>query len=119
MEFITKGDELVKASRNHTRIRILTLIWVVFALFATSISSAVDGRSSVRENFPRSQSGTYEDFIDTVWIFESSIDPAKQNYYNENWSNPVAGTYPMVWDPGEVIRDYDTGVPLQTSNLTS
>ncbi len=27
---------------------------------------------------------TYEDFIDAFWTFESSIDPYKQEYYNEN-----------------------------------
>ncbi|WP_429072802.1 hypothetical protein [Aeromonas veronii] len=61
---------------------------------------------------------SYDDFIQAVWVFESSIDPTKQAYYNANWNNPVISSYPLVTSPGNVIRDSYTGEPLQQYNLT-
>lgn len=62
-------------------------------------------------------SDTYEDFIDAVWAYESSIDPARRDYYDDNWNTPVTD-YPEVEYPGRVVRDPATGEPVQKKNLT-
>lgn len=59
---------------------------------------------------------TYQDFINAVWTYESDIDPAKQDYYNENWNKPVA-SYPEVLYPGRVVRDIN-GNPIERKNIT-
>ena len=64
------------------------------------------------------QQKSYDDFINTVWKFESSIDPAKQQWYNKNWNRPVKHSYPAVLYPGRVVRDPATGDPIQLHNLT-
>ena len=64
------------------------------------------------------QTKTYNDFIDAVWKFESSIDPAKQDWYNDNWTKPIIESYPEVEYPGRVVRDPATGEPVQRHNLT-
>lgn len=61
-------------------------------------------------------SKTYEDFIDTVWTYESDIDPAKRDYYDENWNTPVT-SYPKVEYPGRVVRGIN-GDPEIAKNLT-
>ena len=61
---------------------------------------------------------TYADFIRRVWAFESDIDPAKQSYYNDNWTKPVEDPYPKVTSPGRVVRDPSTGDPVQSGPLT-
>ncbi len=42
---------------------------------------------------PESESKSYDDFIGDVWAFESSIDPAKDDYYNDNWNHGIE-SYP-------------------------
>ena len=64
------------------------------------------------------QSKSYDDFIATVWAFESDIDPSKKNYYDENWLKPVAGPYPEVDKPGRVKRDPGTGDPILSGSIT-
>lgn len=64
------------------------------------------------------QDKTYDDFIDAVWIKESSIDPTQQSYYDENWGNPVVPSYQKVEYPGRVVRDPATGEPLMEYHLT-
>ncbi|MCY4304843.1 MAG: hypothetical protein OXC62_08735 [Aestuariivita sp.] len=61
---------------------------------------------------------SYDNFINKLWAFESDVDPAKQAWYNENWTKPVAGTYPLVSYPGRVKRDPKTGEPLESGPLT-
>ncbi len=61
---------------------------------------------------------TYDDFINAVWVFESSIDPSQQSFYDENWNKPTSISYPEVDYPGRVKRDPSTGKPIQASNLT-
>lgn len=61
---------------------------------------------------------TYDEFINDLWAYESSVDPDKQEYYNTNWNNPVIDSYPQVEYPGRVIRDGDTGNPKEQYNLT-
>lgn len=48
---------------------------------------------------------TYDEFINDLWAYESSVDPDKQEYYNTNWNNPVIDSYPQVEYPGRVVRD--------------
>lgn len=61
---------------------------------------------------------TWEDFIETVWAFESSIDPSKQSFYEANWDKPVLDPYPLVYAPGRVVRNYGTGDPAMSEALT-
>ncbi|WP_102402844.1 hypothetical protein [Vibrio sp. 10N.261.55.A7] len=61
---------------------------------------------------------TYEDFIDVLWTFESSIDSSKQAYYDINWNTEVVDSYPKVTFPGRVVRDPNTGKPIQEEHLT-
>jgi hypothetical protein len=61
---------------------------------------------------------SYDDFINAVWVFESDIDPAKQSYYNDNWTKPIVDSYPKVTEPGRVIRDPNTGDPVPSGHLT-
>lgn len=68
-------------------------------------------------NEQKSQGGSYDDFINAVWIFESDIDPAKQDFYNHYWELPTTLSYPWVFHPGRVVRDY-TGKPIIRNNLT-
>lgn len=91
----------------------------VVALAASLTASAHD--NAIAAEAKRHVSGqpgkTYEDFIDAVWAFESDIDPTKQDYYNENWNNPVVDEYPQVLIPGWPIRDND-GNPVMEHDLT-
>lgn len=50
--------------------------------------------------------GTYDDFINRLWIRESSIDPAKVDEYNKNFNEPYID-YQIVDSPGRVVRDND------------
>lgn len=59
---------------------------------------------------------TYDEFIDAVWAYESDIDPSQQNYYNQNWNNPVA-SYPEIDYPGRVVRDSD-GNPVPRNAIS-
>ncbi len=61
--------------------------------------------------------GTYTQFIQTVWAFESSIDPTQQSFYEQNWKSPVINPYPLVTHPGRVIRDRN-GNPVMSGPLT-
>lgn len=61
---------------------------------------------------------TYDDFIDTLWAFESSIDPSQQAYYDTNWNVEVVESYPKVEYPGRVVRDSETGEPIEDRDLT-
>ncbi len=63
------------------------------------------------------QGGSYDDFINAVWIFESDIDPAKQDFYNHYWELRTTLSYPRVLSPGRVVRDED-GNPIMQDNLT-
>ncbi len=83
-----------------------------------SFTTDTDTLGQTASNTVLVQQKTYDDFINDVWKFESSIDPAKQQWYNENWNKPVAGSYPLVLYPGRVVRDPSTGDPIQLHNLT-
>lgn len=96
--------------------RTVALSMAVFLLSASVGQLSESTSRSSAADYPKS--GTYEDFIDAVWIFESSIDPKKQDYYNQNWNNPVVESYPWVAYPGGVMRDWDTGDPIQLYDLT-
>ena len=61
---------------------------------------------------------SYDDFINTLWAFESDIDPSKQAWYNANWTRAVVGPYPLVSYPGRVKRDPSTGNPIESGKLT-
>ena len=76
-------------------------------LLATAIPSAT-----------ASDDKTWDDFIQTVWAYESSIDPSQQTFYEQNWDKPVMGSYPLVQYPGRVTRDPDTGNPEMSGMLT-
>ncbi len=66
---------------------------------------------------PESGSKSYDDFIGDVWAFESSIDLAKEDYYNDNWTRRIE-SYPKVEYPGRVVRDMESGKPIELHNLT-
>ncbi|MDQ7100104.1 hypothetical protein [Serratia sp. MF2] len=53
------------------------------------------------------RNGTYDDFLNAILIFESTIDPQKAQYYAENYDNPTATSYQDVEYPGRVIRAQD------------
>lgn len=36
------------------------------------------------------RNGTYDDFLNAILTFESTIDPQKAQYYAENYDNPTA-----------------------------
>ena len=59
----------------------------------------------------------YEHWIDKIWAFESTIDPARQSWYDANWNIPAVN-YPKVFWPGRVWRDRITGQPIQETGLT-
>lgn len=65
----------------------------------------------------KTQGGSYDDFINAVWIFESDIDPAKQDFYNHYWELPTTLSYPWVFYPGRVVRN-SGGDPVIKDNLT-
>lgn len=50
------------------------------------------------------RNGTYDDFLNAILTFESTIDPQKAQYYAENYDNPTATSYQDVEYPGRVIR---------------
>lgn len=54
---------------------------------------------------------TYQDFLDAIRTFESSIDPVMAKEYADKYLDSNAVRYQEVAKPGRVIRD-DNGVPL-------
>lgn len=101
---------------------------ILFILSIASIALGYEGENNVAETLEFMQEQehefkveleqeSYDDFINTVWKFESDIDPAKQSYYNENWNKPI-GSYPEVTSPGRVVRSNATGEPIIRENMT-
>ena len=78
---------------------------------ARSPHDVPDGRG------PYQSKGTYDDWINVIWAFESSIDPSQQHYYNTNWNVPSVD-YQKVLYPGRVVRDPATGEPIIVKNMT-
>ena len=109
---------------SHTEIRVrakrtrrVTAVCVLGVALAAATMSHLPAAASTGEANAGETSKTYEEFIDAVWAYESDIDPSRQSYYNDNWSNPVIGSYPKVEYPGRVIRDA-AGDPENAHNLT-
>ena len=75
------------------------------------------GDGTPRLGGPHGSKGTYDDWINVIWAFESSIDPSQQHYYNTNWNVPSVD-YQKVQYPGRVVRDPATGEPLIQKNMT-
>ncbi len=78
--------------------KILISLLLVAVLFAYSSTQKVLGIEESAEK-------TYDDFLEAIMTFESSIDPAQADYYAENYNTPNAVHYQRVEYPGRVLRD--------------
>lgn len=106
---------------THKNAAVATVMYLAACLAVTAGITAGLLTNSARHVGAQSTldepSKSYEDFIDAVWIFESDINPSKQDYYNENWNKPVITSYPKVEYPGRVVRDSE-GNPVMDHDLT-
>jgi hypothetical protein len=66
---------------------------------------------NINDNQVVLQKKTYKEFLTSIRIFESSIDPKKATYYSKNYNNQYAFKYQEVYFPGRVIRD-NNGHPI-------
>jgi len=106
---LSPGESAELTERNATRVaRALALVLALSAFLVIPVNPA-DANPDEK---------TWEDFIQTVWAFESSIDPSQKSFYKTNWDKPVLDPYPLVYKPGRVVRDYSTGNPVMSGPLT-
>ena len=79
--------------------------------FLESIGKAVTsypGTVTEDRNPTHGRRGTFADFLESLLAFESGVDPAKFDWYVENYHSPLM-SYPKVISPGLVVRDFETG----------
>ncbi|PHV02698.1 sugar-binding protein [Iodobacter sp. BJB302] len=57
---------------------------------------------------PAATKGSFQDFLDNMRAFESGIDPAKADFYKQNFNSPIL-RYAKVVTPGVPVRDPSTG----------
>ncbi len=66
---------------------------------------------------PIERGKSYQDFLDALRAFESSIDPAQAAYYAKNYHNPHAIQYQKVDYPGRVVRDQHGNPEVETTSV--
>ncbi len=104
-----RNNGVSAADTNPTRN--LQRLAAVVMVFAVIIAAPATAEADAKPK------GTYSDFIRRVWAFESSIDPRQASFYVNNWNQPNLDPYPLVTNPGRVVRDRN-GHPVMSGPLT-